>query len=330
MNVVDGDRLIHCLKILRAAHFHAANRGLLVQQGQCVDARVKPIKKSHERDVSAHSQRIERSLKIFPTDCLQNDIGSFSFCEQMHRFFLLLRSKRGVALTASGEAFLEEARSVLAQTEKAIQSAQRATTPKRITIGFSMCAFDRLLPQVVQAFRLACPDVEITLTEMITPNQVEALLKGEISVGFLHLPINAPELITKIILSDVLVVALPETHALAKQSSISLKSLKREPLVICPKAVKPEFYEQVIQLCQAAGFEPNIVQEVTPPEAAIAFVAAGTGISLVASHYQTKQNAGVVYLPLEELVPLEIAIAWHRDNHSEVLRQFLAVIEDSH
>lgn len=242
---------------------------------------------------------------------------------------LLLRSKRGVALTASGQAFLEEARSVLAQTEKAIQLAQRATTPKRITIGFSMCAFDRLLPQVVQAFRLACPNVEVTLTEMITPNQVEALLKGEISVGFLHLPINAPELITKVILSDVLVVALPETHALAKQSSISLKSLANEPLVICPKAVKPEFYDQLTQLCQAAGFEPNIVQEVTPPEAAIAFVEAGTGISLVASHYQTKQNTGVVYLPLEEPVPpLSIAIAWHRHNHSEVLDQFLAVIED--
>ena len=241
---------------------------------------------------------------------------------------LFLRSKRGVTLTASGEAFLKEARSILAQTEKAIQSAQRATTPKRIVIGFSMCAFDRLLPQVVQAFRLAYPNVEITLTEMTTPYQVKALLQGEITVGFLHLPINAPDLQTKTLLSDYLVVALPQTHPLANQSLIALIDLVSEPLVICPRDVKPEFYDQVMQRCQAAGFAPHIVQEVTPPDAAIAFVGAGTGVSLVASHYQTQPTEGVVFRPLQDsLPPLEMAIAWRSDCASEVLHQFLGVID---
>lgn len=63
-------------------------------------------------------------------------------------------------------------------------------------------------------------------------------------------------------------------------------------------------------------------------DVAIAFVGAGTGVALVSTHYPKKSIPGIVYRPLsEEIPPLEMAIAWHLDNTSEVLGQFLSVIE---
>jgi DNA-binding transcriptional LysR family regulator len=78
----------------------------------------------------------------------------------------------------------------------------------------------------------------------------------------------------------------------------------------------------LLQHCRDAGFEAKIRQEVTPPDVAIAFVGAGAGVALVSSHYQEKSISGVVYRALiEEIPPLEMAIAWHLDNTSEVLGQ---------
>ena len=132
---------------------------------------------------------------------------------------------------------------------------------------------------------------------------------------------------TETLLREDLVVALPQTLLLASQSSIALKDLADEPLLICPRTVRPEFYDQVLQHCQEAGFIPNICQEVTLPDAAIAFVAAGR-VSLVANHYQMQPTPGVVFRPLQELLPPpEVAITWRRDCASEVLRQLLVVLE---
>src|SRR4051812_46765453 len=51
---------------------------------------------------------------------------------------LLVRTKRSVRLTPAGEAFLQEARQILAQTERCVQEARRAGNGEigRLSVGF--------------------------------------------------------------------------------------------------------------------------------------------------------------------------------------------------
>ena len=241
---------------------------------------------------------------------------------------LLHRNKRGVALTEAGAVFLDEARLTLAQAERAAKTARQAIEmrPQQITIGFSICAFNRVLPEIIQAFRQEFPDVKVTLTEMSTEMQIQALLKETIDVGFIHTPIEQPEIKTITFLREPLVVALPPNHPLANQETIDLVSLKNEPFVLCP-GVKPEFYAQIISLCQQAGFQPNVVQEASPPEVQLALVESGMGISLVAAGAETRHKVGVVYRTLTEKTPiLEIAAAWRKEEFL-VLQRFLRVVE---
>jgi DNA-binding transcriptional LysR family regulator len=121
---------------------------------------------------------------------------------------LFFRNKQGTQLTAAGQIFLEEARSLLTQAEKAIRSVQQSTKSKHIKFGFSMCAFAGLLPNGVQIFRQTCPDVEIVLNEMPTPVQIQALLDSEITVGFLHAPVHYPKIVTQVAASNSLIVAV--------------------------------------------------------------------------------------------------------------------------
>jgi DNA-binding transcriptional LysR family regulator len=243
---------------------------------------------------------------------------------------LFQRSKRGVSLTAAGKAFLDEARLTLAQAERSAQVAKQFNSgqQKKLVIGFSICVFDRLLSQMIQTFRELSPEVAIGLKEMHTMPQIQALLAGEIDVGFVYLPVDQPDILTKVVLRESLLVALPKAHPLAVLPAIPLALLADEPFVICPRAVKPDFYDLIITLCQQAGFQPKIVQEATPPEVAVSFVAVNAGISLVAAGAESRHNAGVVYRAIADSATyLDIAVAWHRERSLAIVNQFLDVVK---
>lgn len=243
---------------------------------------------------------------------------------------LFQRNKRGVALTKAGQAFLDEARLTLAQAERAVKAAQQTVKAQslQLTIGFSICAFNRVLPEVIQLFRQTVPDAKITMTEMSTELQIQALLDESIDIGFLQPPIVQPEITTRTLLREPLVVALAANHPLAHQERLELRSLVNQPFIICPHHVKPDLYIQIMTLCQQAGFQPKIVQEASPPEVVLGFVESGMGISLVGAGAEVRHKAGVVYRPLVDPVPiLEIAVAWRTGKTSPVLNQFLQVIE---
>jgi DNA-binding transcriptional LysR family regulator len=245
---------------------------------------------------------------------------------------LFQRSKRGVSLTVAGRAFLDEARLTLAQAERATQIARQASVAQqtKLVIGFSICVFNRFLSSIIQTFREIAPTVSISLTEVSTPGQVQALATGEIDVGFVHLPIAHPDILFETVLTEQLVVVLPQGHPLAALPEIPLHLLADEPFVLCPKQVKPDFYHQIIRLCEQAGFQPKVAQEATPPEVVVSFVEAGAGVSLVASGAQTRHNAGVVYRAIAESTScLEIAVAWNKSQTSLQLNQFLEVVRQS-
>lgn len=246
---------------------------------------------------------------------------------------LFHRTKRGVSLTEAGQAFLDEARLTLAQAERASQVAKRASgaKQKKLAIGFSICIFNHILSGVVQTFRQTFPDVSITLIEMGTSAQVQALVAGEIDVGFVHLPIAEDNIIiTETVLIEPLVVALPAGHPLSSQAEIPLQLLADEPFVLCPQEVKPDLYNKIVTICQQAGFQPKVVQEATPPEVVIRLVEAGAGISLVAASTQSRHLAGVAYRAIAgTTTQLEVGVAWHKQRTSLPVEQFLNVVRQA-
>ncbi len=244
---------------------------------------------------------------------------------------LFHRSTRGVTLTRAGQVFLDEARLTLAQAERAVMAARQADEAKKLTIGFSICTFNRVFLDIIQAFRQQFPNAVVTLTEMASAAQIQALLNNVIDIGFVDAPVSHADLLTLTLLSEPFVVALPPHHPLVEQEQIELRSLANEPFVLCPQAVKPDLYLQIMQLCQNAGFQPKVVQEASPPEVLLGFVASGMGVALVAAGAELRHTAGVIYrsLATESLI-LEIAAAWRKQSNSKVLNDFLSLLEQIH
>jgi DNA-binding transcriptional LysR family regulator len=236
-----------------------------------------------------------------------------------------------VRLTEVGEIFLEEARQTLAQAAHAREMVQKASRGElgRLAIGFVGSAVSEALPLLLVRFRERFPGVELTLRELTTSQQIRALRDGRIQVGLLRPPINEVTLAVETLLKEPLLVALPERHPLAVYQALAANSLAREHFIIFPRQQGPGLYDQIISLCQQAGFSPHIVQEAIQMQTILGLVAAGLGIAFVPASARHLRGTGVAYCVLQPaVIHVEMALAWPKGAASPTLQAFLDVARE--
>ncbi|MBH8561990.1 LysR family transcriptional regulator [Nostoc sp. CENA67] len=240
------------------------------------------------------------------------------------------KTKRQVQLTEAGQVFLQSAYHLLAQLEQAIELTQKTGRGEQgqLRIGFTSLVTYNLLPPILRRFREQFPAVELVLQELTTTQQEQALDNRHIHVGFAHPPLEDNTLNQECIHQENLIVALPETHPLAKQEYISVRSLKNEFFIMFPRHLGPGLYDQIVSLCQEGNFSPKVTQEAIQMQTIIGLVSAGMGMAIVPSCLQNLQRSGVVYCPLKEKTPLvETTIIWRQADMTPVLWEFLQLVK---
>ncbi|MFB5191276.1 LysR family transcriptional regulator [Alicyclobacillus fastidiosus] len=243
---------------------------------------------------------------------------------------LLNRSNRHVELTNAGKVFLKEARDVLTRLDHAKHAARRAQQGMlgRLVLGFVGSATYDILPNVIRSYQERYPDVDISLHEMATPAQIPALRRGDIDVGVLRTPISDGELSVAAIERHDCVAVVPKSHRFAARSSVRLDELNGERWILIARSIWPGLHDEVLSACLAVGFTPSIRQEVMEVQTAVGLVAAGLGVSIVPSSTRNLHTHDVVYLKIEGVAPqVEMAIAWRRNETSEVVQAFLRMMK---
>jgi len=243
---------------------------------------------------------------------------------------LFHRTKRRIQLTDAGEVFLKEAHQLLLHAEQSIEKARQAARGEvgRLSIGFSGFATYSVLPKVLQTFRERFPQVELNLEEMTTSVQIQALLKKQIDLGLMIPPVNDKSLLIELLLQEPLVVVLPETHLLAKESELALSALADEPFILVPRHLEPGYYDQCISLFQQAGFSPKVVQKASQKQTILGLVSAGMGVSLAPASIRNICRMGVVYTNLSTPTRVYLAAVWQQQETSSVLQTFLKIIRE--
>jgi DNA-binding transcriptional LysR family regulator len=248
-------------------------------------------------------------------------------------FPLLKRTRRSVELTDAGRVFFVSAQNILAQVQEAKRAALRAYRGEvgRLVVGYISSSTYDLLPAMLRAYRERFPHVEVALRELTTPIQVKALEENELQIGLMRLPINTPLVNVEVVRREPIVCVLPEEHPLAARERIAMPMLAHEPFVLQSRQHGGGYYVQLMKLCLAAGFSPNVVQEVTETHTIVGLVAAGIGISLVPQSIRNIRSEGIVYRELEGTATMtEIALAWRRDaQHSAIVQNFLTVARET-
>jgi DNA-binding transcriptional LysR family regulator len=238
---------------------------------------------------------------------------------------LFERAPRRVTLTHAGTVFLDQARSLLARTEDAIELARAADRGEvgRLRVAFMSASIYTLLPPLLRDFAARFPAVKLELRELAMPQQITLLRNGEIDVGFVRPPVEDAELDSETVLRESLVVALPRGHPLARLRRIPARRLAAEPFVMFQRQPGLVLHHLVLRYCLQHGFTPRAAQEATQSHAVVGLVSAGIGVALVPASVQSTRMRGVEYRPLQEKSPPVLTVlAWRRDDASPALAAF--------
>jgi DNA-binding transcriptional LysR family regulator len=189
-----------------------------------------------------------------------------------------------------------------------------------------LALFNPIVTGAIRSFKRAYPDVDLSLEEINTARLIAGLREGLLDAVFLRSEDLESEDLQLYPLSDEpMVVALPASHPAAGSSSINLRQLRNEPLILTPRGVGQTLFDTVIAACRQAGFEPVLGQPAPQMGSVVNLVAAELGYSLVPASLRQLQVTGVAYREIEGLTSVaKLALACRRGETSDIVRNFMA------
>ncbi len=236
---------------------------------------------------------------------------------------LLERTSRSVRLTPAGQGFLPEARRILKLAESASQMVRRISLGKTgaLKIGFTASTAYEFLPELIAACREHLPDVDLSLKEMVSGEQLEALASGQLDVVLLRPPIGRPELMSMRVAAEPLLAAIPHGDSLADSDTISYEDFDGKPFIMFSPYKSRYFHDLLVAQFTKADILPRYVQHLSQVHSVLALVHAGLGLAIVPSAAAMLHYSGVHLKPLSSRSPVlaELFMVWRRDNESPLL-----------
>lgn len=246
---------------------------------------------------------------------------------------LLERDSQGVRLTEAGTAFLAEARSLLAHSERAIGVARGkdGAAPAHLDIGYVWGLFHTLAPAMVKAFRRKHPDTSVNLLDLNATDQATRLREGKLDVGFIGFAheADASGLAKRRIGGCRFVAVLPSSHRLAKRRRVRLGDLAGDFFLGIDEASFPGASKLVGHACAEAGFKPRLLQMAARGHTLLGMVAANCGVALLPETLKALPHAGVVLRPLETEVTAPLFLAWRATDSNSTVEAFLKTVPAS-
>jgi DNA-binding transcriptional LysR family regulator len=249
---------------------------------------------------------------------------------------LFRRHARGVDLTAAGESFLADARSLLAAADAAARRASRVAAGHvgALTIGLATSAAGHnLAPHAIREFRRRHPAVALTFIDGNAAALTEAVQERRVHVALVRAPVAQPEgLRQESLLEEPLLMAIAAKHALAARprASIALADLRDEAFILVRRPGAPGMYGDLVAACRRAGFDPRIAAEVGNMFVNTMLVAAGVGVSVVPASMAQTYAREVAYLPIRgapELVAPLTLVSREEESNPPAL-EFIALARE--
>jgi LysR family hydrogen peroxide-inducible transcriptional activator len=229
---------------------------------------------------------------------------------------LLERTNRKVLPTSIGLEIAKQAEQILSLSADLLDISQSEKNPLsgRIQIGLIPTISPFLLPKVLPAIRKQLPELELVLVEDQSEHLLDQLEAGKIDLAVLALPFNLRGLKHKVFAQEQFWLALPMSHPLNKQKSITAEQLPSDELLLLKEGHC--LREHALSACNLPASLQRTSVQGTSLYTLIEMVAGGSGITLVpemALNSEMISNADISMRPLESLTnkPMrELGLVW--------------------
>ncbi len=193
---------------------------------------------------------------------------------------LFHRLGRGVRLTDAGRAFLpyvQRAIDALGAGREAIEATRTATGGK-LHIGAARSISANVLPGILEQFRERHPGVDVAIKTGRSSEVLEMVLSEEIQVGVAR-ALHHPEVVTKHLYDEQIVLATHPGHPFARAGSASIYEVASEPLIVYDK--ESTYFVLIERVCREAGIVPNIQMDLDSIESTKRMIERGLGVSFL-------------------------------------------------
>lgn len=224
---------------------------------------------------------------------------------------LVDRYHRPLHLTEAGAFFYDKISAILTEIDTVTSMTQRLSAPSSaLNIGFVPSVLYGLLPEIIATLKQSNPDIEVTLKDISSYQQIDSLKNGEIDVGFGRFAHQDPWIQQILLRHERYMVALPKAHSLANVPEQRLIDLANNRLIlyhqthlpvatITATSEQPQLNEPIteplLHLFAQYGISPFMTTTVSDLQVALGLVAAGEGITLVPASLQTVRTEQISY-----------------------------------
>ena len=214
------------------------------------------------------------------------------------------RLPRSVVLTEAGRCFIEYARQILAS----IGDARRCVDDLKgkiagdVAVGAIPTIAPYILPQLVVTFQKHYPQVTLHIVEDVTAAISRRVEAGELDVALASTCQRTPTLRVEFLANEPLLTLVPEGHALAKQTVVTLDDLKSQRFLLLHEMHC--LSQQVHRLLESRRLQPQVALAGSQLSTIANMVAAEIGVSIV-PQMMVKHHAtpGCVSLPFAQPSP---------------------------
>ncbi|NUS13768.1 MAG: LysR family transcriptional regulator, partial [Streptomyces sp.] len=245
-----------------------------------------------QQAVSGHIQQLERSVGVT----------------------LLVRTSRGVRLTAAGDELAAGAKDLVGGLDDLAARVRRVAGGQagRLRLVCKPHATHDFAVDVAEAAEAAFPGLSVDLVSVSTlPEELELLATGGADAAFLWVPTGDDRLRYAEVRTDRRMVALPAAHPLAGRAAVTLADLADEPVIMPEVAVSEAVTRHWLAEPRPDGRPARRGPTAQRIEDRLILVARGRGVWLAPeplSRYFPMPR--VVWVPVTDAAPSQLALVW--------------------
>ncbi|MFC5748557.1 LysR family transcriptional regulator [Actinomadura rugatobispora] len=237
------------------------------------------------------------------------------------------RHAGGVTPTPAGRDVLAEARKALVQADRVTAAAERHRRGRTLRVGFEASGAGELTTKARAEFTRRNPGVRMEPKRFDWSGEVAALREGRVDIAFVWLPADLTGLHAEVVHTEPRVVGLPAHHPLATRKGLSIMDVKDEPLLWTEQAPRAWVDWWAVNP-RPDGSAPCWGPTNDNVEEMLEQVAEGTAICFAPfsmSLYYSRPD--LAWVPLTDVEPLQVALAWAKDG-DPLVRGFADTVRD--
>jgi DNA-binding transcriptional LysR family regulator len=248
--------------------------------------------------------------------------------EAEHRFHLFTRNRRRIVeLTDAGRVFVQEARSALSHTERAVHLARAAHdgSDSILTIGRPPYANHDWVSTML-AIRLPLyPRLGIRLKTQFAMESVHSVLVGEVDLALVTAPPQDVQITAVSFAPAPLYAVLPQNHPAAHKERLVLQDLAKDEWILFPKRFDPIVFDAIMDAAQHGSIAPKYAHDAIAPQQAADLVSEHVGVAILTQPAAPGLHPnGVVVKPLsDESLCFNTCVILRADNTSQLLEEYV-------